>query len=407
MIYADFHIHSKYSRATSKSMDIKHLSVFGKMKGLNLIGTGDITHPKWDQEVKEETIDLKNGFYKSKYNDMQFMLSSEIACIYPQDGKVKRIHHILFFPSFEIANQFNDSLRNHLFKKGKKCNLSSDGRPIIGLSSPELCEIAFGISDKIMVIPAHIWTPWFSLFGSMSGFDKFNDCYKEFSDKIFAYETGLSSDPIMNWKLKQLHDKLLISNSDCHGPNVDRIGRECNAFNGKIEDFSYDKLFESIKNKDLAFTLEVDPSYGKYHFDGHRKCSVCLEPKESIKLGNICPVCKKKLTIGVLHRAEELADFDEKPKNAIDFKYHVPLIEILSKLIGKGVNTQAVNSAYSRLIEKFGNEFNIMLDLDIDAIESSFAGLGRIISQLRNNSLQVLPGYDGVYGEPVIERLKN
>ncbi len=406
MIYGDFHIHSKYSRATSKSMDIKHLSVFGAMKGLNLIGTGDITHPKWIDEVKNETIDLNNGFYKSKYNDMRFMLSSEIATIYSQDGKVKRVHHVLFFPSFEVVHQFNDSLRSYLEKKGKKCNLSSDGRPIIGLTSVELCDIAFKISDKILVIPAHIWTPWFSMFGSMSGFDKFEDCYKEYSNRIYAYESGLSSDPLMNWRLSQLSNKLLISNSDCHGPGVDRIGREANAFKGNILDFSYDKLCSSIKNRDLAFTIEVDPSYGKYHFDGHRKCNVCLEPKESQKNNNICPVCHKQLTIGVLHRVEELADKPEgfKPANSPDYKYNVPLIEIISKMSGKGVGTKLVVAVYNDLINKFGTEYSLLYDADLKAIDSSYSGLGRVVKSLRDKSMKVLPGYDGVYGEPVIEK---
>jgi PHP family Zn ribbon phosphoesterase len=408
MIYSDFHIHSKYSRATSNTMDIKHLSIYGKMKGLNLIGTGDITHPKWINEVKNETTDLKNGFYKSNYNEMRFLLSAEIATIYSQDNKVRRIHHILFFPSFEIVEQFNDSLRKYLLNKGKKCNLSSDGRPIIGLTSVELCDIAFKISPNILVIPAHIWTPWFSIFGSMSGFDKFTDCYKEYSGKIYAYETGLSSDPLMNWRLSQLNNKLLISNSDCHGPFVDRIGREANAFNGDIFDFSFDKLYESIKKKDMAFTIEVDPSYGKYHFDGHRKCNVCFSPSESIKNNNICPICNKHLTIGVLHRVEELANFplDYKPKNAIDFKYHVPLIEIISKLLGKGVKTKPVNLIYEDLIKKYGNEYSILYDLGIKEIDPSFNGLGRVIKSLRDKTMKVIPGYDGVYGEPVIEKLE-
>jgi uncharacterized protein (TIGR00375 family) len=408
MIYSDFHIHSKYSRATSKTMDIKHLSVYGKMKGLNLIGTGDITHPTWISEVKDETINLGNGLYKSKYNEMQFLLSTEIATIYSENKKVKRVHHILFFPNFEIVNQFNDALRTFLFAKGKKCNLSSDGRPIVGLTSVELCDIAFKISSKILIIPAHIWTPWFSMFGSMSGFDKVQDCYKEYSNKIYAYESGLSSDPLMNWRLSQLNNKLLISNSDCHGPYVDRIGREANAFKGNITNFSYDKLIQNIKNKEMEFTIEVDPSYGKYHFDGHRKCNVCFNPTESIKNNDICPKCKKHLTIGVLHRVEELANLPQnhKPKRAIDFKYHVPLIEIISKLVGKGIKTKTVPPIYDALIKKYDNEYYIMYDLDIKDINSSFEGLGPVIKSLREKTLKVIPGYDGVYGEPVIEKLE-
>lgn len=407
MIFADLHIHSKYSRATSKFMDIKHLSKYGLMKGLDVIGTGDITHPKWQDEVKEHTEFLKDGVYKSKYNNMKFVLSSEIATIYSQGGSVRRVHHVLLFPDFEIVDQFCGELKNKLYKRGKKCNLTSDGRPIIGMDSFELCETLFKVSNRALLIPAHIWTPWFSLYGSKSGFNKISDCYGEYSDKILAVETGLSSDPPMNWRLHDISDKLLISNSDCHSPFVNRIGRECNVFKGEAENFTYSELVDCLKNKKMEFTVEVDPSYGKYHFDGHRKCSVCFTPKQSISNNNKCPVCSKELTIGVLHRVEELADEGEdyKPKNNIPFEYHIPLIEVLSNLMNKGVKTQTVSKVYNRLIEKYDNEFNICFNLSIEEIESSFKGLGRIIQQLRSKSLKVKPGYDGVYGEPVISEV--
>jgi uncharacterized protein (TIGR00375 family) len=210
----------------------------------------------------------------------------------------------------------------------------------------------------------------------------------------------------MNWRLGQLSNKLLLSNSDCHGPGVDRIGREANAFNGDIFDFSYDKLFSSIKNNDLAYTIEVDPSYGKYHFDGHRKCNVCFEPKESIRYNNICPKCNKHLTIGVLHRVEELADKPEgfKPNKAVDYRYNVPLIEIISKLSGKGVGSKEVVAVYNDLIKKFGTEYSLLYDADLKMIDSSYFGLGMIVESLRNKSMKVLPGYDGVYGEPIINK---
>ncbi|MBN1923678.1 MAG: DNA helicase UvrD [Nanoarchaeota archaeon] len=409
MIFADLHIHSKYSRATSKDMDIKSLSKFGVMKGLDIIGTGDITHPEWIKEVKSETEYLGNGLYKSKYNQMRFMLSSEIATIYSQDNEVKRVHHVLVFPDFEIVEQFNEVLRKNLFDKNKKCNLESDGRPIIGMTSVELAEALFEVSDKALLIPAHIWTPWFSLFGSMSGFNKIEDCYEKYAKKIYALETGLSSDPLMNWRIDNIRDYALVSNSDCHGPFVDRIGRESNAFNGSIEEFSFNKMREALKNKNLAFTVEVDPSYGKYHFDGHRKCNVCYTPKNSIEHNNKCPVCGKTLTIGVLHRVEELADHEEgyKPAKAVPFEYHIPLIEIISKLLGKGIKTKKVIEVYDALIKKFGNEYNIMFNAPIADSEAAFQGLGFVIKSLRDKSLKVEPGYDGVYGKPLINEINS
>ncbi len=354
MIFADLHIHSKYSRATSNTMDIKHLSKYGVMKGLNIIGTGDITHPQWQKEVKNETEDLSNGVFKSKYNNMRFVLSSEIATIYSQDDEVKRVHHVIIFPNFEVVDQFTDSLRRKLLARGKKCNLESDGRPIIGMNSIELAETLFEIDEKILLIPAHIWTPWFALFGSKSGFDKIEDCYAEYSKKIFGLETGLSSDPLMNWRLNNIKDYALISNSDCHGPFVDRIGRECNVFNGDVEEFNYARMRKDIMQKKLAYTVEVDPSYGKYHFDGHRNCNVCFTPQESIAVNNKCPKCNRGLTIGVLHRVEELANHEQgyKPPDAVPFEYHIPMIEIISKLISKGVKTQVVVRVYEELIKK-------------------------------------------------------
>ncbi|VVB75927.1 Uncharacterised protein [Candidatus Tiddalikarchaeum anstoanum] len=409
MIFADFHIHSKYSRATSSTMDIKHLSEYGSMKGLNVIGTGDFTHPKWRSEIKRDTEYLGKGIYKSRFNNMRFVLSSEIATIYSQGDSVRKIHHIIILPDFEIVEQFVDNLSRKLLASNKKANFTSDGRPIIGMSSLELCDTLFSTYDKALLIPAHIWTPWFSLFGSGSGFDKIEDCYGKYTKNIFALETGLSSDPLMNWRLSQIADKTLISNSDCHGPFVDRIGRECNVFDTTLDAFNYDYLYDALKNKKLAFTVEVDPSYGKYHFDGHRNCNICFTPKESIQHKNICPVCRRKLTIGVLHRVEELADKPEgyKPLNAVPFQYHVPLIEIIAALTGKGIGTKGVKEQYFELIKKYGNEFNIMFNLSVNEIESSFTGLGKIIQSLRDKTMKVTPGYDGVYGVPGIGTLKD
>ncbi len=403
MIYADLHTHSKYSRATSNKMNIKHLSINGCVKGLNLIGTGDFTHPEWLKEIKENTIHKESGILESKHNDMKFMLTSEIATIYSQNQKVRKIHHIIILPSLEHVEQFNDLLRKKLYKKGKKCNLTHDGRPIIGMTSIELAETVFSVHDKALLIPAHIWTPWFSLFGSKSGFNNISDCYGEYTKKILSVETGLSSDPLMNWRLSMLDDYTLISNSDCHSPYVYRIGRECNVFTW--DRISYDNLYNTLRTrKGFEHTIEVDPGYGKYYFDGHRKCGVCLKPKESMKMNNECPECGKKLTIGVLHRVEQLADREEgyKPKKRIPFKYHIPLIEIISKILGYGVKTKKVNNYYNNLIKKYDNEFNIMFNIDTKELDNKL--LAHTINELRNNNLKISPGYDGVYGEPVIEK---
>lgn len=405
MIFTDLHIHSKYSRATSNKMDIKHLSKYGSMKGLNVLGTGDITHPEWRKEVRDETEPLGGGVFKSVYNDLRFVLSSEISTIYSKAGKVRKVHHLLLFPDFEVVEQFTDELRVLLNKRGKKCNLRADGRPIIGLDSVELIELLLSVSKSNELIPAHIWTPWFSLFGSKSGFDELSDCYEEFSGEIHAVETGLSSDPVMNWRLNQLSDKLLVSNSDCHSPFPHRIGRECNVLPGGLNKFSYEYLINCLKSKDLEFTVEVDPSYGKYHFDGHRAHDVHFTPEESEKRDNICPVCGKGLTIGVLHRVCDLADEEMgfKPSNVVPFEYHIPLIVIISRLVDMGVRTKTVNGIYEKLIKKFGNEFNIMFNVSVDELNNSFKHLGSVVQKLRNKSLRVKPGYDGVYGEPVIE----
>lgn len=396
-VFADLHIHSKYSRATSQQMDIEHLSRFGKQKGLNLIGTGDFTHPIWLDELKQKL----SGEGIFTHNEMNFILTAEISNIYSTDKGLKKIHHVMIAPNFDVVDQINEHL-------GKKGNLSADGRPIFGkYSSVELVEDMMRISEEIMIIPAHIWTPWFSLFGSMSGFDSIKECYQDQLKHIHALETGLSSDPEMNWRLSQLDKFTLISNSDSHSPWPLRMGRECNVLDIEM---NYNNLINSLKTRQgFLFTIETEPSYGKYHLDGHRACDVCMSPKESIKLNKICPKCGRKLTIGVLHRVEELADRPEgyKPEGALPFVKLLPLKEIIAAVFGMGESTNKVGNEYRKLISSFGTEFNVLLDVKREELLNVIKpDLVNAIISVRKGDIEIEPGYDGVYGKPVFRAEK-
>jgi len=310
------------------------------------------------------------------------------------------VHLIILAKSFEIAQQINSML----LKFGR---LDYDGRPTFGVNAYEIVELLKEIDKSIEIIPAHIWTPWFSVFGSNSGFDSLEECFKDQTKHIFALETGLSSDPEMNWKLSKLDSYTLVSNSDSHSYWPYRIGRECNVFDLKEEDLSYEKLINSIRTrKNFLMTIEVDPAYGKYHFDGHRNCNVILSPEESTRLNNICPVCHKKLTIGVLHRVFELADRREyiKPKSAVGFKRLLPLQELISLRTEKGVLTKENWEIYNKLISAFGNEFNVLLNAEIEKLVGVVdMELAEIIINNRNEKIAVRPGYDGVYGVPIVK----
>ncbi len=388
---ADFHIHSKYSRATSKDMDVKHLAEWAKIKGITLLGSGDFTHHLWLEELKNNFEDLGNGLFK--YNGINFILTSEISSIYSKKGRTYRIHNMVISPSFKTTDKINHKL--------SQCgNLASDGRPILGLDAAELARIVFDIDENCMVVPGHIWTPWFSLFGSMSGFDKIQDCFEEQTPKIFALETGLSSDPAMNWRLSALDKFTLISNSDSHSPS--KIGREANVFDC---DLDYQTIREVLMTKDkkrFLYTIEFFPEEGKYHFDGHRNCGIRFSPSETRKNNNQCPKCHKPLTIGVMNRVEQLADRPEgyKPFNAIDFKNLIPLEEIIAAARGQGVATQGVERDYRSAIAKFGTEFNILLKA---APEELLSGLPSRIAEgvlrVRKGKVNILAGYDGEYGK--------
>ncbi|MEM2121382.1 MAG: endonuclease Q family protein [Candidatus Woesearchaeota archaeon] len=398
MLFADLHIHSRYSRATSKDLTIENLERFARIKGLNLLGTGDFTHPKWLSELKEKLVDDGTGILRTK-NNFRFVLQTEISLVYNQDKKIRKVHLIILAKNFEIVDQINSLL----IKFGR---LDYDGRPTFGVRAYEIVELLKEIDDKIEIIPAHVWTPWFSVFGSNSGFNSLEECFKEQTKHIFALETGLSSDPEMNWKLSKLDSYTLISNSDSHSYWPYRIGRECNVFDFNEEDLSYEKLINSIRTrKNFLMTIEVDPAYGKYHFDGHRNCNVILSPEESIKLNNICPVCHKKLTIGVLHRVFELSDRKEyfKPKDAVGFKRLLPLQELISLKTKKGVLTRENWDIYNKLISAFGNEFNVLLNVGFeDLLKFVDKELANLIILNRTEKIAVKPGYDGVYGVPVV-----
>ena len=397
-IFADLHLHSHYSRATSNRMDIENLERNAKIKGLNLLGTGDFTHPLWLKELKSK-LNENEGLLQHKDKDMYFMLQAEVSNIY-NDGRTRKVHNVLLAPSFDIVEQINEFLDNY----GK---LASDGRPILTkITCEEMAEELFNISKEIVIIPAHIWTPWFSIFGSKSGFDSVEECFGKQTKSIFALETGLSSDPAMNWRLSQLDRFSLVSNSDSHSPWPSRIGRELNVLDTNM---AYKDVINAIKSKNpkkFLYTIEVDPSYGKYHWDGHRDCKVVLEPKETKKYKGICPVCHKPLTIGVLNRVEELADRKESyvPENAIPFKSLLPLSELIAHVYNTQFFAKKVWTESAKLIERFGTELNVLLDADEDHLKSvAGESIAKVIIDNRNGKLKVQPGYDGVYGELILD----
>jgi len=398
MIFADLHLHSHYSRATSKTMDLHGIARGAKTKGLNLMGTGDFTHPRWLTELKQliKPSAGEDGLYT--FEGLRWMLQTEISLIYTQDGRGRRVHHIILAPNFEVVDQINDWL-------GQKGRLDYDGRPIFGISSPELVENMMDISRDISIIPAHAWTPWYAIFGSKSGFDSIEECFEDQAKHIFAIETGMSSDPAMNWRISKLDNISLISNSDSHSPTTWRLGREANAFD--LKKLSYQAIIDSIRTrKGFAFTIETPPAYGKYHFDGHRDCNISFDPTQSKRANNICPHCNKELTIGVLNRVEELADRPEgfRPDGAVPFKSLIPLAELISLAKGAGVATQKVQEVYNMLLTRFGNELSVLLDAPGESLLSvADEKLANLILRNRIGKIKIEPGYDGVYGKPLLK----
>jgi uncharacterized protein (TIGR00375 family) len=397
--FSDLHIHSKYSRATSKSLDLKALSKSAKIKGLDILGTGDCLHPKWQAELKKNLQDDGSGILK--YDGMNFIFSTEISLMYTQGGKGRRVHFVILFPDFDSAYAMCDWI------DGNKWRRDYDGRPIFGFSAIELAEKLQSISKEIELIPAHIMTPFFGLLGSKSGFDSIKECFEEKTKFIHAIETGLSADPEMLWRISETDDYSIVSFSDAHSSYPWKIGREATVFD--LKSLTYSNIINAIRKKGkdkISETLEFYPECGKYHIDGHRKCDVALAAKESIRLKGICPKCKKLLTIGVENRIEQLADRQAgfHPKSAHGFRSFVPLNEIIAHALGQGAQTKKVAQAYHKLVEGRG-EFDILFNAkkhDLDALNLSQSTKDRIFDIIlasREGKLKLRPGYDGVYGK--------
>jgi uncharacterized protein (TIGR00375 family) len=387
---ADLHIHSRFSRATSREMDIPSIAAAAKTKGIQLVATGDFTHPEYFQSLKQNLKPTGNGLFT--HDGIYFILNVELNGIYSVGGKLRRIHNMVFVPSFETAEKLSAWLDGY----GK---LASDGRPTLGLSSKDLLAKLLDIDPRAFLVPAHIWTPWFSLYGSNSGFDSIEECFGDLSSEIFAVETGLSSDPPMNWRLSALDNRTLISNSDAHSPG--RLGREANVFDCEV---SYDAIRDVLKTKDkkrFLYTIEFFPEEGKYHYDGHRACGISFAPAQSLVNDNLCPGCGRQLTIGVLHRVEQLADRkpEEVPTDVIPFKHLVPLEEVIGEALGVGRDTAQVHKMYEPLVTALGSEFEVLLNASIpDIVLNSNERIGLGIERMRRGEVQATAGYDGVFG---------
>ncbi|MDE1825834.1 MAG: DNA helicase UvrD [Candidatus Micrarchaeota archaeon] len=402
---ADFHIHSRFAMACSKNITLQGLDLGARQKGISVIGTGDFTHPTWLNEIKNELVPAEQGLFKRRNSDSEtrFALSAEVCTVFESAGKSKKIHNCILVPTLEAAEEINQSL-------SKFGDLRSDGRPLLGMSAAQMVETLMGISKDVFVFPAHAWTPWFGVFGAFSGFDSMEEAYEDQVKHIHALETGLSSDPEMNWRISKLDKYALLSNSDPH--SIPKIGREANVFDFEENELSYNSIIKAIKGKDkrhFKMTIEFYPEEGKYHYDGHRGCDVSLSPEESKKYNGRCPVCGKRLTIGVEHRVEELADRPQgyKPKDAIPFVHVVPLIEVLSYVTRKGDKSMHVQGLYTKLIEKFGSEFNVTIKADIDQIKEVDKDLAAAIEKVRSDDVNLIPGYDGVFGTvDILKRIK-
>jgi len=377
-------------------MEVKTLSEYAKLKGMSLLGTGDFTYHLWLEELKDILKDSGNGLFE--YNGINFMLTVEISSIYTKNGRGRRIHNVIFAPSFDIVDKINSALSGY-------GNLSSDGRPIIGIDAKDLAEVLFGISKEIFLVPGHIWTPYFSLFGSKSGFDTIEECFEEYSKDIYALETGLSSDPSMNWRLSKLDRFSLISNSDSHSPK--KIGREANIFDTEM---SYKGITDALKikdNKKFLSTVEFFPEEGKYHYDGHRSCNMRFDPSETKKNKGICPKCGKPITVGVMNRVDELADRPVGfiPKNNIPYKRMIPLAEIIADVLSVGDASKKVDAEYKSIVPRLGTEFEVLMEVrESELLEKIPKKIAKAIINVRNGDVNILPGFDGEYGK--IEILK-
>ena len=400
---ADLHIHSRFSMATSREGTPENLDFWARKKGISLIGTGDFTHPVWRKELRERLVPEENGLYRLREEYVKeesrkfpgegtrFVVSGEISSIYKKNGKTRKVHNVILLPSLEAA----DTMAQRLEKIG---NIHSDGRPILGLDSHDLLEMMLDVCPDGILIPAHIWTPHFSVLGAKSGFDSVEECFEELTPYVHALETGLSSDPAMNWRISKLDRYQLVSNSDAHSPS--KLGREANLLD---IDCSYEGLYQAIQTgKGLEGTVEFFPEEGKYHFDGHRKCGVSLSPVEAERLGGICPVCGKKLTMGVDHRVEQLADREEGfvKKDGKKYESLVPLPEVVAACMGYSTASKKVQGCFEQMMQTLGTEFDILRNVSAEDIKSC-AGerIAEGIENVRTGNVKRIPGYDGEYGK--------
>jgi len=390
-IIADFHIHSRYSRATSKDMDIPALSQWAKWKGVDLVGTGDFTHALWLAGLKEQLKPKSYGLFE--HDGVNFILTAEVCNIFYVNNVAKKIHIVLFAPSFETVEKINKKFAYF----GK---LEADGRPILNVAAEEMVKIVLDIDENCLIVPAHIWTPHFSLFGANSGFDTIEECFGKQTENIFALETGLSADPAMCWRLSALDRFNLISNSDSHSPA--KLAREANVFDCEMD---YNEILGALKTKDKSkflYTIEFFPQEGKYHWDGHRMCQVSMSPPDTIKNNLRCPKCGRNVTVGVMHRVEKLADRPEgiQPDNAPGFKNLIPLVEIIADAKQKGVDTQGVQNEYKQAIHRLGSELDILLNIGQNELSQALSPkIVNGIMNVRTGNVTIAPGYDGVYGK--------
>ena len=394
---ADLHIHSRFSRATARNLNLPTLGHYAKRKGLTVVGTGDATHPQWLAELEEQLTESEEGLFRLKPEyvldgggQTRFILSAEISSIYKKDGRVRKVHSLILLPGLASARSFHERL-------DRIGNVRSDGRPILGLDVYDLLAICLDISPDIFFIPAHIWTPWFSLLGSKSGFDSVEECFGDLTPHIHALETGLSSDPPMNWRVSNLDRFALVSNSDAHSP--DKLGREANLFD---TDLSYPAMIRALKGQGgFGGTIEFFPEEGKYHLDGHRKCGCRLDPEDTTRLNGLCPVCGRLVTVGVMNRVLELADrpAGRQPDRACPFTSLIPLAEVLSEVLGVGPKSKKVQALLEQLLAGLGPELHILREAPLADIARTGGELtSEAVKRMRSGEVRAESGYDGEFG---------
>ncbi len=394
-LITDWHIHSKYSRACSRDLELPKMAKMCERKGIQVAATGDWTHPRWVEHLKEHLVDDGTGVFAIKDSSTRFMLVTEVSQIYKRGGKTRRVHNLIFSPSLETVGRVNAEFDRRNF------NRKSDGRPILGIDSEDLYKWLKEIDERIILVPAHAWTPWYSVFGSKSGFDSLEECFGDMTKYIYAIETGLSSNPKMNWQLSQLENIAFISNSDAHSP--DKLGREANIFDLEVP--TYDAFVSALRDRDskrFVSTIEFFPEEGKYHWDGCANCGFSCAPKESKKIGLCCPKCKKPLTLGVEHRVEALADREaaKVALNKVPYVSIVPLKEVIGDALELGVSSKKVCMLYDQLTDRIADEFTLLLETPIERIEKEGGNVivAEAIRRVRAGQIHATPGYDGVFG---------